>query len=212
MANVTGQNLAGKSYQVVLGDPDWLFDLRSEKGEGRSPQAHYDCSPTDEISAFLKALLEWSCAPDCAFVMWCTWPMLARGDCHQVMRAAGFEPKTGGAWGKLTQALEIAMGGGYIYRSSSEPWLLGTRGAPKTRVKNAVNLILDPGLAGMVTPDELDGGLILAERREHSRKPATMYELIERQFPGTRKLEIFGRVERDGWDVWGDEVGKFQAV
>lgn len=201
MGDVTGQNLVGRSYQVVLADPDWLFDLRSEKGEERSPQAHYECSPTDEIAAFLKGLLEWSCAPDCVLVMWCTWPMLARGDCHQVMTSAGFQPKTGGAWGKLTQHGEIAMGGGYIYRSSSEPWLLGTRGAPKVRVKDAKNLLLDDGM--------LSGGLVLAERREHSRKPASMYEMIERQFPRTRRLEIFGRVERAGWDVWGDQVGKF---
>lgn len=203
MGDVTGQNLTGRSYQVVLSDPDWLFQLRSEKGEGRSPQAHYDCSPTDEIAAFLKGLLEWSCAPDCIHVMWCTWPMLARGDCHQVMRACGFEPKTGGAWGKLVKdGDKIAMGGGYIYRSASEPWLIGTRGAPKSAVKDVVNLILDDGL--------LNEGLVLAPRREHSRKPDTMIEAIERQFPrAARRLEIFARAERPGWDCWGDEVGKF---
>lgn len=205
MANVTGQSLVGRSYGVVLSDPDWLFDLHSEKGADRSPQAHYDCSPTAEITAFLKGLLEWCCAADCVHVMWCTWPMLARGDCHEVMRGCGFEPKTGGNWGKLVKdATAIIMGGGYIYRSASEPWMLGTRGAPKSRVKDQPNLLLDDGM--------LDGGIHLAPRREHSRKPDTMYEAIERQFPGVAKLEIFGRTERPGWDVWGDQVGKFDCV
>ncbi len=203
MADVTGQTLWGRSYGTVYLDPDWLFDLHSEKGEGKSPQAHYDCSPTEEIGKFLKELLEFSCAPNCVMVMWCTWPMLARGDCHQVIRAAGFQPKTGGSWVKTTEHGKLAFGSGYILRSADEPWLVATRGEPAGLVKDQRNALLDDGI--------LDGGSMLDLRREHSRKPDIMVPVIERCFKGPY-LEVFARTDRPGWDVWGDEVGKFQAT
>lgn len=200
MANVTGQSLNGKSYRVVYGDPPWLYDLYSEKGEAKAPQGQYECMPTADICALMNDLLAFSCAPDCVFQMWTTFPMLARGDAHQVMRAAGFRCVTGGAWGKTTVNGKINMGPGYIYRGAAEIWLLGVRGEPKSRVKDQRNLLLDDGL--------LDGGLALDVRREHSRKPDGMIDVIERQFAGPY-LETFARQDRPGWDVWGDQVGKF---
>ena len=40
----------------------------------------------------------------------------------------------------------------------------------------------------------------------HSKKPMCTYKMIENMFPGSSKLEMFARNERDGWDCWGDEV------
>lgn len=195
-----GRSLNGRSFRVVYGDPPWLFDLNSEAGEEKSPQAQYSCMPTVDICRQLKDLLEWCMAPDSVFVMWCTWPMMARGDCHQVMRAAGFEPKTGGSWGKLTANGKIAMGTGYIYRSADEPWLIGTRGNPRSKVRDALNLLLDDGM--------LDTGMLLDVRREHSRKPESMVEMIERQFDGPY-LELYARERRQGWESWGNQVDHF---
>ncbi len=44
-----------------------------------------------------------------------------------------------------------------------------------------------------------------ARKREHSRKPAEQYEIIESCSPGPY-LEMFGRGERDGWTIWGDQA------
>lgn len=178
-----------KGYRVVLADPAWLMDLYSEAGATSSPQAHYNCSPTPAICAFMAQMLTFACAEDCVLIMWCTFPMLARGDCHEVMRAAGFEPKTGGAWVKTTRNGKLCFGGGYIYRSAAECWLLGTRGNPKAYSKSIRNAIVDL-------------------RREHSRKPDVMYDMIENQFKGPY-LELNARTERPGWDWHGDETKKF---
>ena len=43
---------------------------------------------------------------------------------------------------------------------------------------------------------------------KHSKKPIYAYEMIENMFPNTAKLEMFSRVTRNGWDAWGNEVGK----
>ena len=41
---------------------------------------------------------------------------------------------------------------------------------------------------------------------KHSKKPEIAYQIIERLYPNTDKLELFARTRRDGWDAWGDEV------
>jgi N6-adenosine-specific RNA methylase IME4 len=40
----------------------------------------------------------------------------------------------------------------------------------------------------------------------HSKKPDAAYKIVERLYPNARKLELFARYERDGWDAWGDEL------
>lgn len=40
---------------------------------------------------------------------------------------------------------------------------------------------------------------------KHSQKPENSYQLIEKISFGPR-LELFARREREGWDVWGNEV------
>lgn len=45
--------------------------------------------------------------------------------------------------------------------------------------------------------------------KRHSQKPITAYEIIERLYPQTRKIEMYARNERSGWDCWGNEVSKY---
>lgn len=40
----------------------------------------------------------------------------------------------------------------------------------------------------------------------HSQKPEIAYQIIERLYPETKKLEMYARNTRDGWDSWGNEV------
>lgn len=42
--------------------------------------------------------------------------------------------------------------------------------------------------------------------RKHSQKPNCAYEMLESMFPDAKKLELFARQERSGWDCWGNEV------
>ena len=50
--------------------------------------------------------------------------------------------------------------------------------------------------------------LLLAPRREHSRKPEEAYGRIERLLPGPY-LELFARHSRPGWDGFGNQPGLF---
>lgn len=43
---------------------------------------------------------------------------------------------------------------------------------------------------------------------KHSKKPEIAYKILEELFPETKKIEIFARNERLGWDSFGDELGE----
>lgn len=40
----------------------------------------------------------------------------------------------------------------------------------------------------------------------HSKKPVCAYEMLENMFPDSKKIELFARSKRPGWDSWGDEI------
>lgn len=41
---------------------------------------------------------------------------------------------------------------------------------------------------------------------KHSQKPVCAYMMIEDMFPDARKIELYARSTRPGWDAWGNEV------
>jgi hypothetical protein len=47
--------------------------------------------------------------------------------------------------------------------------------------------------------------VIASMKREHSRKPEELYDMIEQCSPGPF-LELFARHPRPGWTQWGDEI------
>jgi N6-adenosine-specific RNA methylase IME4 len=47
--------------------------------------------------------------------------------------------------------------------------------------------------------------------REHSRKPDEFVERIEGLCGDVPRVELFGRMEKPGWTVWGNEVEKFKS-
>lgn len=42
--------------------------------------------------------------------------------------------------------------------------------------------------------------------KRHSQKPEVSFEIINRLYPDLKKLEMYARLERDGFDCWGNEV------
>lgn len=172
------------SYGMIMADPPWSYLNWSAAGEHKNASAKYSCMPLDPIKAMPVLDLA---APDSVLWLWATNPLLPQA--FEVMAAWGFQFKTAGTWVKTTKNGKLAFGTGYILRSASEPFLIGTRGEPKTS-KSVRSAIL--GLA-----------------REHSRKPESAYTEAEKLMPNARRLELFSRTNRKGWTVWGDETGKF---
>ena len=180
-------------YGAILCDPPWTFKTYSEKGKGRSAEQHYECMSFADLCA-----LEIPAADDGVLFMWVTDPMLEKG--LHLLRSWGFTYKTVAfTWAKCVGWHLSPMpdsrwftGMGYWTRSNPEMCLLGTRGKPKRVHKDVRQLIVAP-------------------RREHSRKPDEIYERIERLVDGPY-LEMFARQRREGWDAYGNEIDKFEAA
>lgn len=181
------EGLTPLKYGLILADPPWAYEMRSAGGYEKSPEAHYATLPIEAIARLPVGHLA---APDCLLIMWSTWPHLTAA--LDVMRRWGFAYKTGGAWVKRTPTGKAAFGTGYLLRSATEPFLVGTIGAPKIDSRSERNLID-------------------ATRREHSRKPADMRAMCERLMPSSWRCELFAREAWAGADVWGHEATKFDG-
>ncbi len=180
-------------YRVIYADPPWSFVTYSDKGKGRSAHAHYDCLSIMRLCQIPVGA--WA-AKDSALFLWTADPFLPQA--LKLIDAWGFTFKTVGFyWAKLNKSApgtffterDFFTGLGFWTRANVEQCLLATRGHPKREAKNVKRLVLAP-------------------RREHSRKPDEVYERIERLMSGPY-LELFARNIRSGWDSWGEEVGLF---
>lgn len=187
--------LKPRHYGKMLIDFPLAYQLRSPAGYGKSPEAHY---PTMTIGELSQLPVRELAAPNCLVATWSTWPHLKK--VIELMTALGFTYKTGGSWHKLTKTGKTAMGGGFIVRSSTEPYIICTIGAPKLRSKSVRNVIL--------TVEDFPTG-IESLRREHSRKPPEMRQALDELLPDVPGCELFAREPWPGNDVWGNEVNRF---
>jgi len=177
---------AGVRFGAIMADPGIAFRAYSSKGEGRSPQRHYRCSSVAEL---LKLRIADIASADCFLFLWV--PLRSVDLVGPLMCAWGFvfsgsafvwakQNKTGAGW---------FMGNGYGTRHNAEVCWLGRRGKPQ-RKSMAVR------------------ELIVAPRREHSRKPDEVYQRIEALTAGPY-LELFARQQWPGWTCVGDELERF---
>lgn len=173
-------------FGCILADPPWRFRTWNEDNKEKSASKHYDLMNLSDIK---ELPVKDVAAKDCLLMMWAVQPMLDQA--LDVMSAWGFKYKTAGAWAKQSSTgNKWAFGTGYLLRCSAEFFLVGTRGNPKSAVKNVRNLIVAPV-------------------REHSRKPDEMHTNLERMFPDVPRLEMFARESRPGWIAWGNQTTKF---
>lgn len=194
-------------FGLIMADPPWSYEMRSAKGYAKAPEGQYATMKPADIAALPVELLA---APDCLLWLWAINPKLP--EALEVIRAWGFTFKTAGTWVKRTTRGRDAFGTGYILRSSNEPFLIGTRGAPKTtRATRSMIPTYDDGFHSLQAGGDWPSGTITIEAlaREHSRKPDEAFRAAEALMPGVQRLELFSRQRRAGWSVWGNEVDKY---
>lgn len=185
MNNVMDMKNLGK-FDLIMADPPWQFKTRSPKGiTKKGAEGQYSVMSLADIQ---KMDVFEIAAPDCLLWLWATNPMMPQA--FSVLEHWGFTFKTAGHWVKKTKHNKLAFGTGYILRCAGEPFLIGTRGKPKTtRVVRSV----------------IEGKI-----REHSRKPNEAFEEAERLMPNARRIELFSRQERENWTTWGNQNDFFQ--
>lgn len=186
------QSTDGRKFRTVLADPPWRFMNRTGKVAPEHRRlGRYNTMELCEI----KSLPVTSVVDDPAHLyLWVPNALLPEG--IEVLRAWGFEYKSNIVWHKVRKdGGSDGRGVGFYFRNVTELVLFGTRG------KNARTL----------SPGRRQVNLVASRKREHSRKPDELYEIIESCSRGPY-LEMFARDSREGWVSWGNEAFDYEIT
>lgn len=178
-------------FGTILADPPWRFSNRTGKMAPEHKRlSRYSTMTLEEIMNLPVARLA---KPQSHLYLWVPNALVLEG--LEVMKCWGFTYKTNIVWFKTRKdGGPDGRGVGFYFRNVTELVLFGTRGSLRT-----------------LAPGRRQVNLISTRKREHSRKPDELYDVIEQCSPGPF-LELFARHHRDGWSQWGDEVGEPQAL
>lgn len=195
-------------FGLIMADPPWSYAMFSDKGYAKAPEAQYDTMPLEQIKALPVGALA---ARDCMLWLWAVNPQLPQA--IEVLQGWGFTFKTAGTWLKRSTRGKVSFGTGYILRSSNEPFLIGTRGSPKT-TRSTRSAVITHDERFKRTGDWSDiwpNGTVTIEAsvREHSRKPEEGYRACEELMPNVQRADLFSRQQRPGWTSWGNQTDKF---
>ena len=172
----------GGRASVILCDPPWRYEHQAtSKRAIELPAAGRKGYPTMTLEELCNVDVDEWAAKDAALFMWATSPKLA--EALELLEAWCFDYKTCAVWDK-----EV-IGQGYWFRQQHELLLVGTRGNPRPP-----------------SASRRPSSVFRDKRRRHSEKPDCVHEALEAMFPKARKLELFARKTRKGWQSWGNEV------
>jgi len=178
---------SAEPFRTVLADPPWRFLNRTGKVAPEHRRlARYTTLTAEEIAALPVAELV---APQSHCYLWVPNALLTHG--LMVMESWGFTYKSVLVWAKRRKdGGPDGRGVGFYFRNVTEPVLFGVRGNLRT-----------------LAPGRRQVNIIETRKREHSRKPDELYDVVERCSPGPY-LELFARYPHLGWTAWGDELDR----
>ncbi len=177
---------ASRKFSTVLADPPWRFQNRTGKMAPEHKRlARYNTMTLDDICALP---VDEVVAEPAHLYLWVPNALLTEG--LEVMQAWGFTYKTNVVWHKIRKdGGPDGRGVGFYFRNVTELVLFGTRG------KDARTL----------APGRRQVNIIKTRKREHSRKPDELYEIIE-ACSREAYLELFARGTRPNWTSWGNQA------
>lgn len=177
--------IGDRRYSTILADPPWRFSNRT----GKMAPEHKRLSRygTMSLKDICRLPVERIAKDRAHLYLWVPNALIAEG--LQVMEAWGFQYKTNLIWYKVRKdGGPDRRGVGFYFRNVTEMILFGVRG------DNARTLQAGRSQAN----------ILISRKREHSRKPDEIYDLVESCSWGPF-LELFSRHKRNGWSQWGDE-------
>ena len=171
-------------YSTILADPPWQFQNRT--GKVAPEHRRLLRYPTMELKEIMELPVSKLAAAQSHLYLWVPNALLLEG--LKVMEAWGFTYKTNIVWCKVRKdGGPDGRGVGFYFRNVTELILFGVKGSMRT---------LQPGRTQV--------NLLATRKREHSRKPDEIFDIIEECSPGPY-LELFARFPRAGWHQWGNE-------
>jgi len=146
-------------------------------------QGHRATSPYPEMQIEELQALKLPAAENCILWLWTTERFIC--EARELLEIWDFEYRGILVWDKQNMGM-----GNYLRRQCEFCWL-GIKGKPIWRPTALRNIISSP-------------------RTAHSEKPEAFYEMIDKNFHGT-KLDYFSRKKREGWTCYGAEVSLEQV-
>jgi N6-adenosine-specific RNA methylase IME4 len=194
MDNAPAQDLIEKiegQYSTILADPPWQFQNRTGKiAPEHKRLLRY---PTMTLKEVMALPVNDLAADPSHLYLWCPNALLQEG--LNVMKAWGFTYKANIVWHKIRKdGGPDGRGVGFYFRNVTELLLFGIKGKMRT---------LKPGRT-QVNFLRTQENFLETRKREHSRKPDEIFDIVERCSPGPY-LELFARFPREGWSQWGNE-------
>lgn len=176
-------------FATVLADPPWQFQNRTGKMAPEHKRLNrYGTMTLDKIMSLPVSAVA---AETAHLYLWIPNALLAEG--LAVMKAWGFDYKSNIVWHKIRKdGGPDGRGVGFYFRNVTELVLFGVRG------KNARTL----------PPGRRQVNIIKTQKREHSRKPDELYDIIEACSWGPY-LELFARGSRRDWVTWGNQADAY---
>ena len=173
-------------YNLILADPPWRQSKGGKKNvrpKSSGEKLEYQVISLDEIKEHLKSATN-LCEDNSIMFLWTIDKYLHEAE--EIAKELGWKLHARMIWNKVTgipSAFTIRYGHEYLlyfYRGKMMPVVKDERGKIHTVFTEQV--------------------------KRHSQKPEISYEIIQRLFPETKKLEMYARYKRDGWDSWGNEI------
>ena len=168
-------------FDVVSVDPPWPYEGESKNITSFDSVGRRVANPYPEMSIEQIKSIELPLMDNAVVLLWTTHKFLP--DAFEILKEWNLDYKATLVWNKE----KIGMGA--WFRMQCEFCLVGIKGKPYWENTTYRDIIVE-------------------SRREHSRKPDSFFEMIEKITMGNR-LEYFSREKREGWKVFGNDINKF---
>ena len=168
-------------FDVVSVDPPWPYEGESKNITSFDSVGRRVANPYPEMSIEQIKNIKLPLMDNAVVLLWTTHKFLP--DAFEILKEWNLDYKATLVWNKE----KIGMGA--WFRMQCEFCLVGIKGKPYWE-------------------NTLYRDIITEARREHSRKPDSFFEMIEKITMGNR-LEYFSREKREGWKVFGNDINKF---
>lgn len=181
-----------REFRTVLADPPWRFQNRTGKMAPEHRRlSRYGTMDLEQINLLPVGDVV---AGPAHLYLWVPNALLPEG--LAVLQAWGFQYKSNIVWHKIRKdGGSDGRGVGFYFRNVTELVLFGVQG------KNARTL----------APARRQVNYLSSQKREHSRKPDELYDIIESCSPGPY-LELFARGTRSRWSAWGNQSDKYDIT
>jgi len=170
-----------KKYNIVVVDPPWDVKKLTHKARPNQVAMDYPTMSLEDIKALpIQNILD----DNCWLFLWTTQKYLFES--KAILEHWGLHYLLTMVWEKTYgHSAGMPLFG---FRWNAEFILVGYKNKPPLWVKGK----------------SLIPAVFQAENIRHSQKPDKFYLMIENL--GEKRIDIFARSKRLGWDVWGNEV------